>query len=127
MTAAKVNEVLPADAGELDKIHGYAPEDLKYATYDADERILQGQITRDKLEWYIGRKSINRLGCYGCHDLPGFETAKPVGTALNDWGAKTPNGWRSRTPTFTCARTTTSWTPATPPTIRISRPPIGRR
>jgi mono/diheme cytochrome c family protein/cbb3-type cytochrome oxidase cytochrome c subunit len=90
MTAAKVNEVLPADAGELDKIHGYSEEDLKYATYDADERVLQGPITRDKLEWYIGRKSINRLGCYGCHDLPGFETAKPIGTALNDWGAKDP-------------------------------------
>ena len=90
MTAAKVNEVLPADAGGLDKVHGYSAEDLKYATYDADERILQGKITRDKLEWYIGRKSINRLGCYGCHDVPGFETAKPVGTPLNDWGAKDP-------------------------------------
>jgi hypothetical protein len=26
--------------------------------------------------------------CYGCHDIPGFETARPIGTALQDWGRK---------------------------------------
>ena len=50
----------------------------------------KGRSRTDKLERYIGNKSISRLGCYGCHDLPGFETAKPVGTALNDWGKKDP-------------------------------------
>src|SRR5262249_6369290 len=43
-----------------------------------------------KLKWYIGRKAIVRLGCYGCHDIPGFEQSKPVGTPLNDWGKKDP-------------------------------------
>src|SRR5262249_22376161 len=47
-------------------------------------------LTADDLKWYIGKKSISRLGCYGCHDLPGFELAKPIGTALNDWGKKDP-------------------------------------
>ena len=30
------------------------------------------------------------MGCFGCHSIPGFETAKPIGTALNDWGLKNP-------------------------------------
>ena len=34
--------------------------------------------------------SISRLGCFGCHTIPGFENAKPIGTALNDWGIKLP-------------------------------------
>ena len=33
---------------------------------------------------------ISRLGCFGCHTIPGFENAKPIGTALNDWGIKLP-------------------------------------
>ncbi|MEE3371665.1 MAG: hypothetical protein VX346_20210 [Planctomycetota bacterium] len=37
---------------------------------------------------YIGSKSISKYGCYACHDIPGFEDAKPIGTALADWGRK---------------------------------------
>ncbi len=29
-----------------------------------------------------------RYGCYGCHDIPNFETARPIGTTLQDWGRK---------------------------------------
>lgn len=39
---------------------------------------------------YIGRKSIAKYGCFGCHDIPGFEDAKPIGTPLSDWGRKDP-------------------------------------
>jgi cytochrome c2 len=37
---------------------------------------------------YVGRRSIGRLGCSGCHDIPGFEDSKPIGTGLADWGRK---------------------------------------
>jgi hypothetical protein len=40
---------------------------------------------------YIGRKTIGKYGCYGCHDIPGFEDAKPIGTGLADWGRKDPS------------------------------------
>src|SRR5262249_17935903 len=40
--------------------------------------------------WYLGDGTISRLGCFGCHTIPGFEGAKPIGTALNDWGLKNP-------------------------------------
>ncbi len=48
----------------------------------------------DAQEWqamrlnYVGRRTISRYGCYGCHDIPNFETARPIGTTLQDWGRK---------------------------------------
>ncbi|MCA9097612.1 MAG: c-type cytochrome, partial [Planctomycetaceae bacterium] len=47
-----------------------------------------GTIDNDKLMNYVGRRTISRYGCYGCHDIPGFETARPIGTALQNWGRK---------------------------------------
>lgn len=41
-----------------------------------------------KLLNYVGAKTIGKYGCYGCHDIPGFEGAKPIGVALADWGRK---------------------------------------
>jgi len=40
---------------------------------------------------YVGRRTIGRLGCAGCHDIPGFEDSKPIGTGLADWGRKEPS------------------------------------
>lgn len=48
-----------------------------------------GQLEKQKLQ-YIGRKAIGKYGCYGCHDIPGFEDAKPIGATLADWGRKDP-------------------------------------
>ena len=39
---------------------------------------------------FLGEKTISRLGCFGCHNIPGFENAKPIGTPLNGWGIKSP-------------------------------------
>ncbi len=61
---------------------------------EADELRLassrNGEDWTGKLKWYVGRKAITQLGCYGCHNIPGFDYAKPIGTALNDWGKKDP-------------------------------------
>ncbi|HUY34832.1 MAG TPA: hypothetical protein VMV69_18950 [Pirellulales bacterium] len=53
----------------------------------SDENALKEELRRKKL-LYVGRRSISRLGCSGCHDIPGFEDAKPIGTGLADWGRK---------------------------------------
>lgn len=44
----------------------------------------------EPLKMYLGRKAIFRLGCFGCHDIPGYESAKNIGTELNEWGKKDP-------------------------------------
>ena len=60
-----------------------------------DEVLLvveEGQTWNDEKKLlYLGKKSIGRLGCAGCHDIPGFEDAKPIGTGLADWGRKEPS------------------------------------
>src|SRR3990172_9182413 len=33
---------------------------------------------------YVGRRTISRYGCYGCHDIPRFEQGRAIGTALQD-------------------------------------------
>ncbi len=89
-TRADVDAILPTSPGD---IPGVQKERLDNLPPDSDERRLYNDgkpLTEDNLKWYIGRKAISRLGCFGCHDVPGFETAKPIGTALNDWGKKDP-------------------------------------
>ena len=92
MTLADVEKYLPRSKGEDELPDGIPDEQRQFMARDADELALipkKGEkVPADKLLWYVGKKSISRLGCYGCHDIPGFESAKPIGTALNDWGKK---------------------------------------
>ena len=54
-----------------------------------DEKELVGpKLTHEMKLAYIGRRTISQYGCYGCHDIPGFDTARPIGTKLEDWGRK---------------------------------------
>jgi hypothetical protein len=61
-----------------------------------DEKVLVGDFRNNPAELaqrqleYVARRSISRYGCFGCHDIPGFETAKPIGTPLASWGRKDP-------------------------------------
>jgi cbb3-type cytochrome oxidase cytochrome c subunit len=36
----------------------------------------------------LGRQTIARRGCYGCHEIAGFEKEPLIGPALHDWGRK---------------------------------------
>jgi cbb3-type cytochrome oxidase cytochrome c subunit len=58
------------------------------AQAEGDARELVGPITREKKLRYVGRRTIRKRGCYGCHDIPGFENAPLIGPALSDWGRK---------------------------------------
>ncbi len=44
----------------------------------------------NKILRFVGARSVRKYGCFGCHDVPGMETAKPIGTGLADWGRKEP-------------------------------------
>jgi cytochrome c2 len=37
---------------------------------------------------FLGEKMIARYGCFGCHAIPGFEKASPIGTELTEQGSK---------------------------------------
>jgi len=82
------------DADGLLRAEGLDPDQaksLRQQRPDADELKLENvpnQSWEDRLKWYVGKKAIGAYGCFGCHDIPGFEIAKPIGTPLNDWGKK---------------------------------------
>lgn len=65
------------------------PESIA-SSLKGDETILvgEGEMTLEKKLTYVGRRTLNKYGCTGCHDVPGHEDAKPIGTGLADWGRK---------------------------------------
>jgi len=69
--------------------HGLWPQQLAAATDDQCELIAP--ISRRKKLHYVARRTIAKRGCFGCHDIPGFEQAQPIGPVLSDWGRKDPS------------------------------------
>ncbi|HVE69738.1 MAG TPA: c-type cytochrome, partial [Thermoanaerobaculia bacterium] len=53
---------------------------------DAEAR-LRTMPMRDQLV-FLGQRSIEKYGCYSCHDIKGFEGLKPIGTELTTEGSK---------------------------------------
>ena len=68
------------------------PDSLRGELKGAETELVvadqNGILSDEQKLQYIGRKSIGKYGCFGCHDIPTFEDAKPIGTALADWGRK---------------------------------------
>ena len=54
---------------------------------DAEAR-LNSMPLREQLV-YLGQRSIEKYGCYSCHEIRGFEGLKPIGTELTIEGSKT--------------------------------------
>ena len=61
---------------------------LKKMNSDKDSRIKRAEMTFEEKLDYNGEKLIRMYGCFGCHDIPGFENDKPVGTELTFEGSK---------------------------------------
>ncbi|WP_437223198.1 c-type cytochrome [Planctomicrobium sp. SH661] len=62
-------------------------DEIELVPTSLDEQVTPEEWERRKM-LYIGRRTVSRYGCYGCHDIPDFESARPIGTALQDWGRK---------------------------------------
>lgn len=53
---------------------------------DAEEK-LKSMAMQEQLV-YLGQRSIEKYGCYSCHNINGFEGLKPIGTDLTIEGSK---------------------------------------
>ncbi len=49
---------------------------------------LLAPVSKEKKLRYVGRRTIAKRGCFGCHGIPGFEQSQIIGPALTDWGRK---------------------------------------
>jgi mono/diheme cytochrome c family protein len=53
----------------------------------ATEAKMKTMSERDK-KLYLGEKMITKYGCFGCHQIKGFENAQTIGTELTEEGSK---------------------------------------
>jgi cbb3-type cytochrome oxidase cytochrome c subunit len=91
-------EVLPLDSKEVKEgidelVDLYLRKSKTYKGRSlllAEVKSTVAGMGQDEKLMYLGERTISRLGCFGCHTIPGFEEAKPIGTPLSDWGIKSP-------------------------------------
>ncbi len=64
---------------------------LDYMTRKMRHAEAQDKLSKMDLESkfeFVGREMILQQGCFGCHDIRGFEDMKPIGTELTKEGQK---------------------------------------
>jgi mono/diheme cytochrome c family protein len=59
---------------------------IQYSVADAQKKLESLDDRQRTL--YLGERVIARQGCFGCHEIPGFEKTAPVGTELTEEGSK---------------------------------------
>src|ERR1051326_950291 len=69
-------------------VHDLAKGYLINTMTDRDaEAKLRSMPMQEQLV-YLGQRSIEKYGCYSCHNINGFEGLKPIGTELTTEGSK---------------------------------------
>lgn len=58
----------------------------QYAVKQADEKLAS--MSEKERTLFLGERTLFRGGCFGCHSIPGFEKATPIGTELTEQGSK---------------------------------------
>src|SRR5262245_60648910 len=69
-----------SDAVLLDYLRSVMPFE------DAKAQLAKLDTNAKQIE--LGRRAINRYGCFSCHDIKGFENAQSIGTDLSEEGSK---------------------------------------
>ena len=77
--------IRPLDRAAVhDLAMGYLVNTLSVRDAEAKVRSL----APDDLLVFLGQRSIEKYGCYSCHNIKGFEGLKPIGTELTIEGSK---------------------------------------
>ena len=56
-------------------------------TIEQSQASLEAMSDRER-DVFLGEETIQKYGCWGCHELAGFENAKPIGVELTEEGSK---------------------------------------
>jgi mono/diheme cytochrome c family protein len=76
------------DAPDAKAVHDLAKGYLINTLSDRDAEARLRTMTLDDQLVYLGQRSIEKYGCYSCHNINGFEGLKPIGTELTIEGSK---------------------------------------
>jgi len=69
-------------------VHDLAKGYLINTLTDMDAEAKLRRMTIHEQLVYLGQRSIEKYGCYSCHNIKGFEGLKPIGTELTTEGSK---------------------------------------
>ncbi|MDO8674911.1 MAG: c-type cytochrome [Candidatus Omnitrophota bacterium] len=85
VSLAAAEPIVPVDEQTLDTI----VLDLlkKSETVESSKARIRAMSTDEKLT-FAGRRLVREYGCFSCHNIPGFENEKPIGTELTEEGSK---------------------------------------
>src|SRR5712692_1332416 len=53
-----------------------------------DARAQMAKMSPEQKQVDLGQRAIGRYGCFGCHEIKGFEKAQSIGTDLSEEGSK---------------------------------------
>ncbi len=87
---AEIKSVPPVDGKMLTRI---VKEFILKNTSVAETDKQIAQMTDDDKLQFAGKRLIRQYGCYSCHNIPGFENEKPIGTDLTEEGSKNAHGF----------------------------------
>jgi len=83
--AFKATPVPQADDKRRDeRVRDYLRESR--SNEDAEKELAK--LNAHQKDVFLGERIIAHYGCYACHNIPGFEKAKPIGVELSEWGNK---------------------------------------
>jgi len=78
----------PAPASDPGALDAVVYEFLRASSTEAKAKTDLAAMNTEQKNLYAGEKLIGRYGCFGCHTIPGFENAQPIGTELTEAGSK---------------------------------------
>ncbi len=61
---------------------------LRNNSTDIEAREKLKNMSTEQKNLFAGERLISRYGCFGCHNIPKFERAQPIGTELTEAGSK---------------------------------------
>ncbi len=71
---------------ELRAVVAYMTTEFQDGDWPAQEKVSPVEVTEQEVA--DGKAVVRKYGCYGCHDIPGFENATKVGAELNSFADK---------------------------------------
>ncbi len=77
----------------LPEVDGEVRDELVLTYLQGTQTIEQSRATLGSMDdtardVYLGQQTITKYGCFGCHNVAGFEDVKPIGVELTEEGSK---------------------------------------
>ena len=90
LTSMKNEEFIQQNIPEVNEheIDNIAMQFLLKMNSDRDAKMKLRNLNLEGKLLYTGEKLIRQYGCFGCHNIPGYEKDKPIGTELTEEGSK---------------------------------------